>query len=171
MPRIIFKNDRLNQSQCDETKPACRKCQKYGASCKWPEPSTRCTTDDTSIICPPNGKAFSLSLADMGTRIDNALELDSSISSSLHEPNSPHPLTVIAFQHFINSTAKTVGNPALQKVMTGEMIRLSFTVGGPYTTEGLWKPQPVTDKTILESASNVHNSSCRYASSQPHFSQ
>lgn len=87
-----------------------------------------------------------MSLVDIGTRIENALGLDSSMKSSLQEPNSPYPLTVISFHHFITSSATTVGNPAIQKVMTGEMIQVAFNVGFYTPPIGLWKLKKVANK-------------------------
>ncbi|KNG90879.1 C6 transcription factor [Aspergillus nomiae NRRL 13137] len=119
-------------SQCDEGKPTCIKCQKYGAPCSY---STRSSgkgsiTDVASSTQKPDDITFSFSLSDLATRIEQVLNLDTGTNTSLVERNAVYPVSMVAFQHFIKCSTETVANPGLRAVMRSDMIRVSFT--SPY---------------------------------------
>ncbi|OGM50937.1 C6 transcription factor [Aspergillus bombycis] len=118
--------------KCDEGKPACVKCQKYGASCSYPTTSSRkgSSTDVASSAQKPDNTTFSFALSDLATRIEAVLNLDTGTNASLVERNAVHPVSMVAFQHFIKCSTETVANPSLRAVMRSDMIRVSLT--SPY---------------------------------------
>lgn len=120
--------------QCDEGKPACVKCQKYGALCSYATVSyeTGSNTSVASSMQKPDSISFSFSLDDLATRIEEILKLDTGTNASLVERNASHPVSMIAFQQFLTGATDTVANPSLRAVMRSDMIRVSFTVSlGP----------------------------------------
>lgn len=115
--------------KCDESKPSCTRCQRYGALCSY-QPVASGKANVAAAIPKLDSVISSLSLSDMTSRIEDILKSDQGFNASLLEPNSAHPISVIAFQHFINSSTQTVGNPSIRAVMKSDMIRVSFT--SPY---------------------------------------
>ncbi|KAF9883461.1 hypothetical protein FE257_003459 [Aspergillus nanangensis] len=120
--------------KCDEQKPFCQRCEKYGVSCSYPPVSvstnSRCTynLEDALVHRGPSKAAFTLSLTDMATKIHEALGPDARyISEGLREQNASHPLSVLALQHFIRCSAETNPNLAIRKVMQNDMVHVAFT--------------------------------------------
>ncbi|KAE8421972.1 hypothetical protein BDV36DRAFT_246384 [Aspergillus pseudocaelatus] len=118
--------------KCDEGKPVCVKCQKYGALCSYATVSYEngSIAGVASSMQKPESITFSFSLDDLATRIEEILKLDTGTSASLVERNASHPVSMIAFQQFLKGATDTVANPSLRAVMRSDMIRVSFT--SPY---------------------------------------
>lgn len=58
-----------------------------------------------------------------------ALETDREWTTSpLQRMRNGRSLSVVAFQHFINSSTETVAHPSLRRVMKTDMIRVAFAV-------------------------------------------
>lgn len=80
----------------------------------------------------PTTAFFSLSLGDLVNRIETVLCFDSNpVPNKLINNDSGHSISTVAFQFFMNSTVETIANPAIRKVMTTDMIRVSFAVSSP----------------------------------------
>jgi hypothetical protein len=122
-------------SQCDQTRPDCRKCQIYGISCDYsavqvqPSRDLSLTRDipDISVI---ESSLVSMSLADLGSRVDQALKL----AEPSHEwPGTPrtyvHSNTLKALHHFITIMSEDTSRSAASvEVTRGDMVRVAFTV-------------------------------------------
>src|SRR5947208_3217416 len=96
-------------SQCDETKPNCRKCQLYGISCDYSVVHTQSSrsTDislarDMADINVIESSLVSMSLSDLGSRVDQALKL---AGPSDQWPAAPrgyvHSKTLESLHHFV----------------------------------------------------------------------
>lgn len=82
----------------------------------------------------PDGIAFSLSLKDMDLMINRALATDSGCLEfgAVKTSHDSRPITIVAFQHFINYSLDTVGHPSIRQVMKSDMIRVAFGVSPDY---------------------------------------
>ncbi|EAW11062.1 Zn(II)2Cys6 transcription factor [Aspergillus clavatus NRRL 1] len=115
--------------KCDETKPICRRCDKIGASCVYsPVPGSSPENNALEKVKGPDRTAFAFSLNDLESRINSTLELNGGIYSvdGVKDPKSAHPITLVAFEHFIRSSTKTVCHPSIRHVMESDMIRTAF---------------------------------------------
>jgi hypothetical protein len=78
---------------------------------------------DPSTVC------FSFSLDNVMDYVEGALSLDPKWSPYALTPRgSTHPMSGVAFQHFVNCTTETIALPAIRDVMSTDMLRVSFTV-------------------------------------------
>jgi hypothetical protein len=78
----------------------------------------------------PDGTVFSLSLKNLESMVNQALAADSDCLEigALKTANDTRPITVVAFQHFMNYSTDAVGNPSIRHVMKSDMIRVAFGV-------------------------------------------
>jgi hypothetical protein len=122
-------------SQCDETRPYCRKCQIYGISCDYSTAEVQPSGDlsltrDTTVVSVIESSLHSMSLADLGSRIDQALKL---ADPSDEWPGTPrnyvHCDNLKALHHFITLMSEDVSSSAASiEVTRGDMVRVAFTV-------------------------------------------
>ncbi|GIJ91775.1 hypothetical protein Asppvi_010748 [Aspergillus pseudoviridinutans] len=108
--------------KCDETRPLCRRCEKLGVSCIYSQ------NEDLQKMKEPDGTAFSLSLKDLESKVNQALVIGSDCLEigTLKTANENRPMTIVAFQHFMNHSTDTVGHPSIRHVMKSDMIRVAF---------------------------------------------
>ena len=67
--------------------------------------------------------------------VERTLSLDPKWSPyALTKSGSTHPMSGIAFQHFVKCSTETIAQPAIQDVMRTDMIQVSFTVITPIIT-------------------------------------
>ena len=124
-------------SQCDETRPTCRKCHIYGISCDYSavQVLSRRSTDPSSVQDMPDINASEspmllTSLSDLGSRIDQALKLALSSNewSGTSRPGAQSK-TLRAFHHFVTVVLE---DPSIEKrnkeVIRNDMVQLAFTV-------------------------------------------
>jgi hypothetical protein len=78
----------------------------------------------------PDSTVFSLSLKDLESMVNQALAADPGCLEigALKTANDTRPITVVAFQHFMNYSTDAVGNPSIRHVMKSDMIRVAFGV-------------------------------------------
>lgn len=109
----------------------------------------------------PNATISSLAIEDITQSIQTTLSFDPDWSPyALMNKNFDHPLSTVAFQHFIKASTETVVVPAIRNVMRTDMIRVAFTVSTIPNLKILY-----TDILIQheERPSNVHHPWCRHA--------
>lgn len=129
--RLVESNSRLEQ--CDEQKPSCQRCEKRGFECLYSSlsessPSEK-SLDLSSTSSDPSTICFSFSLDKVMNGVEETLSLDPKWTPhALTSPGSTHPMSGVAFQHFINCSTETIASPAIRGVMRTDMIRVSFTV-------------------------------------------
>lgn len=81
------------------------------------------------MIPAPCATISSLAIEDITKSIQTTLSLDTEWSPyALMNANSDHPLSTVAFQHFVKSSTDTIVVPAIRNVMRTDMIRVAFTV-------------------------------------------
>ena len=124
-------------SQCDETRPTCRKCEIYGISCDYSavQVLSRRSTDPSSVQDVPNvntseSSMLLMSLSDLGSRIDQALKLalSSDERSSTSRPGA-HSKTLRTFHHFVTVMLENPSLPKTNREITRtDMVQLAFTV-------------------------------------------
>ncbi|KAF4240585.1 hypothetical protein CNMCM6457_007163 [Aspergillus fumigatiaffinis] len=111
--------------KCDETRPFCRRCEKLGAPCSY---GSSPQSQDLQKMKEPDGTVFSLSLKNLESMVNQALAADSDCLEigALKTANDTRPITVVAFQHFMNYSTDAVGNPSIRHVMKSDMIRVAL---------------------------------------------
>ncbi|KAJ5988457.1 hypothetical protein N7481_003667 [Penicillium waksmanii] len=118
--------------KCDEQKPHCQKCKCKGIECSYlPENDVVRQKRAESLFEPddPTAIIFTLSLNDLTNKIETVLGFDSKQILNPLISKKPGPaFPTVAFQHFMNSTVKTIASPAIRKVMGSDMIRVSFAL-------------------------------------------
>ncbi|KAJ5681416.1 uncharacterized protein N7477_001356 [Penicillium maclennaniae] len=127
---------------CDEQKPHCERCQKRRVLCHYPSESdgflNKSTEKSVAISLTPSDPSttcFSFSLDNVMNNVERTLSLDPKWSPyAFTEPGSTHPISSIAFQHFVRCSTETIAQPVIQDVMRTDMIRVSFTVTFPKIT-------------------------------------
>ncbi|KAJ5524424.1 hypothetical protein N7494_011074 [Penicillium frequentans] len=119
----------LRPIQCDEERPNCQRCKARGIECGYSSESDDAGNDTKKLIAsPPNATISSLAIEDITKSIQTTLSLDPDWSPyALMNKNSDHPLSTVAFQHFVKSSTDTVVVPAIRNVMRADMIRVAFT--------------------------------------------
>ncbi|KAG5287036.1 C6 zinc finger domain-containing protein [Histoplasma ohiense] len=130
-------NCKKRRIKCDETKPECQKCVKYGVGCDY---STTMVQRRQPIlhagscqVAPsphllPSSIQFSMSVADLADKIERVLQLDESTDRAfLQVMSSISHRTVEFFHHFITMAAHaSSSSDAHRRVMSGKMIQLAF---------------------------------------------
>lgn len=82
-----------------------------------------------SVSGDPSTVFFSFSLDNIMNSVEETLMLDPKWTPyALTAPGSTHPMSGVAFQHFINCSTETVALPGIRDVMRTDMIRIAFTV-------------------------------------------
>jgi hypothetical protein len=77
----------------------------------------------------PSTVCFSFPLDNVMNHVEGALSLDPKWSPYALTPRgSTHPISGVAFQHFVICSTETIAQPAIRDVMRTDMIRVSFTV-------------------------------------------
>ncbi|KAJ5536360.1 hypothetical protein N7513_009546 [Penicillium frequentans] len=119
----------LRPIQCDEERPNCQRCKARGIECGYSSESDDAGNDTKKLIAStPNATISSLAIEDITKSIQTTLSLDPDWSPyALMNKNSDHPLSTVAFQHFVKSSTDTVVVPAIRNVMRTDMIRVAFT--------------------------------------------
>lgn len=135
-PRFASRSGDSPSVQCDEQRPHCRRCQSRGVTCWYDsEPGLAQSGKDTdrlSSFNDPTTTFFSLSLENITREIEETLGLNPIKKPfALKNPSSGHSISLMAFQHFVNCSTKSIGQPAIRNVMTTDMIRVSFRVRFP----------------------------------------
>ncbi|RHZ67338.1 uncharacterized protein CDV56_108404 [Aspergillus thermomutatus] len=105
------------------------RCEKLGVSCSY---GAFPQSQDLQEMKKPDGAAFSLSLKDIELKVNQALATDSGCLEigALKDSNLAQPMTVVAFQHFMNYSTDTIGHPSIRHVMKSDMIQVAF--GSPH---------------------------------------
>ncbi|KAL4889098.1 hypothetical protein BDV59DRAFT_121934 [Aspergillus ambiguus] len=120
--------------KCDEKRPCCLRCQKYGATCSYDSSAASRRMENSKAVFvqeKPSEVAFSMSLRDMETRINEVLDSCGGIKPhTLKEQDASYPISVIALQHFIKHSTEHTPIPSMRNVMRTDMIRVGFT--SPY---------------------------------------
>ncbi|PLN84590.1 hypothetical protein BDW42DRAFT_199367 [Aspergillus taichungensis] len=107
---------KIRRVKCDETKPACVRCQKHGVDCTYaPIPRT------APNIPHPDRTAYSLSLTDIASKLDSLLELPQTRG---HHQQHHH---LHALHHFHSATASTISDKNSFDLMRTRMTHLAFT--------------------------------------------
>ncbi|KAJ5103032.1 hypothetical protein N7532_003561 [Penicillium argentinense] len=111
--------------KCDEQKPLCQKCQNKGLVCSYtPELDLAHQKKISKAlgVGDPTATFFSLSFEDVLNKVETALGFDSRpIPPKLISQSSGHPMSTIAFQHFMRCSLETVANPGIREVMGSDM--------------------------------------------------
>lgn len=141
----------LRPIQCDEERPNCQRCKARGIECGYSSESDDAGNDTKKLIAStPNATISSLAIEDITKSIQTTLSLDPDWSPyALMNKNSDHPLSTVAFQHFVKSSTDTVVVPAIRNVMRTDMIRVAFTVSIISTIEHyLYKHSNSNDRVL-----------------------
>ncbi|KAJ5913006.1 hypothetical protein N7504_001889 [Penicillium tannophilum] len=115
--------------KCDEERPNCQRCKARGIECGYSSESDDAGNDTKRLIAStPNAIISSLAIEDITKSIQTTLSFDPDWSPyALMNKNSDHPLSTVAFQHFVKSSTDTIVVPAIRNVMRTDMIRVAFT--------------------------------------------
>ncbi|KAL2816969.1 hypothetical protein BJX63DRAFT_132519 [Aspergillus granulosus] len=114
--------------KCDERKPACRRCEQYGASCiYYPSPPGSGGKDCSSPESEPNRTLLSLSIAEMIDKVRQGMSGELAFAPrTIGNHEAVLNLAVNSFQFFLRATSDTVGTPLVRQVMQREMIHVAF---------------------------------------------
>ncbi|KAJ5672924.1 hypothetical protein N7507_002051 [Penicillium longicatenatum] len=145
--------------KCDEVKPNCRRCTTRGIECGYSLESEEAGNGANNlIISAPCATISSLAIDDITKSIQTTLSFDPEWSPyALMNANSDHPLSTVAFQHFVKSSTDTIVVPAIRDVMRTDMIRVAFTSAHlMYTILGVGmlhynRYSPNKDRSVAES--------------------
>ncbi|RDW86108.1 Zn(II)2Cys6 transcription factor domain-containing protein [Aspergillus mulundensis] len=123
--------------KCDERKPACLRCENYGAQCIYaqssspPSSASGSSTPNsltTSRSTPPNNTLASLSISDMVNQVRGALGNDLAFAPrAMGNPDAVLHLSVNCFRFMLTCSTETVfAAPHIQRVMQREMVHVAF---------------------------------------------
>ncbi|KAL2815219.1 hypothetical protein BDW59DRAFT_16797 [Aspergillus cavernicola] len=115
--------------KCDERKPACLRCENYGASCIYPptpKPSQTNSSPENMTVSPSN-RLSSLSISDMVTRVRDAMSGELAFAPRvIGNQDEVLKIAMNSFQFFLKSSTDTIGPPLIRQVMRREMIHVAF---------------------------------------------
>ncbi|KAL2865972.1 Zn(II)2Cys6 transcription factor domain-containing protein [Aspergillus lucknowensis] len=126
---IVCKQRRV---KCDEQRPSCRRCENYGASCKYPPSPTSSATTSSSESCDsmavqPSRTLSSLSVVQMVTKVREGMSAELAFAPRvIGDYDAVLNLAVNSFQWFLRSSTDTVSTPQIRQVMRREMIHVAF---------------------------------------------
>jgi hypothetical protein len=126
-------------SQCDEIKPQCKKCQLYGITCYYAEsksPSKRSRSllpefaDVLARHSSPNADGHIMSLVVARESLHELLQIRSSHSNLAEPPptNCPVPWCLDALRHFSDVTVHTLSTPSVNNALQRNLLPMAFEV-------------------------------------------
>ncbi|KAA8647445.1 hypothetical protein EYZ11_004066 [Aspergillus tanneri] len=110
--------------KCDETKPHCLRCQKYGVDCIYEEGSKHhqdvvsYLIEKVPSLVSPDSTAYSMSLVAVSSKINELLRVKPK-RGNLSDP-------VRALHHFHEHTAPVVNGKSIHSIPRGKMIQLAL---------------------------------------------
>ncbi|KAJ5745305.1 hypothetical protein N7520_010487 [Penicillium odoratum] len=116
--------------KCDEEKPKCQRCKNRGIECCYSSDLESTSNDERKGMFSPTTIISSFAMENITKSIQTTLSLDQDQDWSpfvLLDNNSDHPISTIAFQHFVRCSTDTIAVPAIRDVMRTDMIRVAFT--------------------------------------------
>ncbi|KAL4805431.1 hypothetical protein BDV18DRAFT_140848 [Aspergillus unguis] len=129
---VICKTRRV---KCDERKPACRRCENYGATCIYPpsqspasgSASSRTSSISSRTLSPLDTTLSSLSLSETGSKLRNTLASDLAFAPRIiGGQDTLLDMAANSLHFFLTNSTNTVGSPMIQAVMRREMIHVAF---------------------------------------------
>lgn len=130
-PAISYFVPDVNQVQCDERKPACLRCENYGAECVYPPSptSSRTSSSPSSSSSDPDRTLVSLSISDMVGKVRDAVGADLAFAPrTIGDYDAVVNMAVTSLNFYLKYSTDTVGTPLIQQVMRREMIHVAFDV-------------------------------------------
>lgn len=120
---------KLSKTQCDERKPECDRCRKYGITCDY----AVAQSPSNSLILAgfkPDTAVSTMSRACMERRLGQLLGMDEPSCDLLCRmgPDPSRRTNLAVLHHFITYSTETIPNLSLQMIMRTDLIRTAFTV-------------------------------------------
>lgn len=122
----------INQVQCDERRPACLRCENYGAECVYPPSptSSRTSSSPSSSSSDPDRTLVSFSISDMVSKVQDAVGADLAFAPrAIGDYDAVINIAVTSLNFYLKYSTDTVGTPAIKQVMKRDMIHVAFDVG------------------------------------------
>jgi hypothetical protein len=122
-------NEKLSRKECDERKPECERCQKYGIACDY----TDARSPSTLAVFEPDTAMSTMSLASIERTIGQLLGMDERYCDILFRlgPDTSRLTNLAILHHFITHSTENVPNSSFRMILRTDLIRTAFTVLSP----------------------------------------
>ncbi|USP80414.1 UDP-Glycosyltransferase/glycogen phosphorylase [Curvularia clavata] len=108
-----FKSNAKNK-QCDELKPTCINCDKYGSRCEYPTPKQRIASEVAPVSTPSSAEVFDFHAAGQN-------------AASIRTQPDLNMAHLRLLHHFTTVTARTISvEPGAEEVIQSYMVNIAF---------------------------------------------